>query len=72
MAQSEASQTAIMQRAILAATAAVMVLKEADPGATSGNSTANMAEAHRPGYGSPRQVSRTVLFQNGSNQYTTD
>ena len=47
MAESEAVQTAIMQTAIQAATAEVMMLRKEDSGLTSGTSTANVGEAHR-------------------------
>ena len=47
MGESGAIQTAIMQLVIQAATAAVMALRKADTGLTSGISTASMGEAHR-------------------------
>ena len=42
-----------MQLAIQAATAAVMKLREADTGTTSGTSMANVGEAHRHRYSRP-------------------
>ena len=53
MAESEAIQTAIMHVDILAATVAVIALKEADTEPTSGASTTNAEEVHRPGHGRP-------------------
>ena len=53
MAESEAIQTAVVQVAIQAATAAVMAPREADTGPTLYTSTANTGEACRHMYGGP-------------------
>ena len=53
MAESEAIQTAVMQAAIQPSTVAVMALREADSGPTSGTSTKNIEEACRQRSGRP-------------------
>ena len=53
MTESGAIQTAIIQVAIKAATVAVMVLREADAGPTSGTSMANVGEACRHRHDGP-------------------
>ena len=53
MAESEAVHPVVMQVAIQAALAAVMVLQEAVSGSTSGPNMVNSGEAHKHRYGRP-------------------
>ena len=48
MAELDSMQTVIMQVAIKAATVAVMALREADTGPTTGTNILNVEEAHIP------------------------
>ena len=56
MVESEAIQTTVMQVTIQAATAVVMMLREADVRPTLGNSMANEGEAHRHRHGRPALI----------------
>ena len=67
MVDSEAIQTVVTQAAIQAATAAVMVMTEADAGPTSGTNTVGSGEACRQVHGRPA-LRQPSFNQNASNK----